>query len=286
MTFHSNDNKVKTYSNPSVSFASKLVSLNLNNGSELFRERLKSKLEETGGVACHIQVSKNDFYFCLLQNDENCWHSFLILKRSGNKNEHYHQIRRCRKTKWRSPTQMRRKIIGVKRRLTTMGRQNVKQCVFLEILVLQVNAMTLVTFLAVRVHLIISSTVCRCSVHKIRLQTPNIQNFLTTMLRIIPRHRPTSPGKGATWLWQLMRQTTMLWVLGRDEHPHLHRRRRRCLLQRTLQGVFMTLTPILLWVLTHNNFIWVLQAIAALARKNALEWGAPWQVQLLLLLPN
>ena len=93
---------------------------------------------------------------------------------------------------------MRRKIIGVKRRLTTMGRQNVKQCVFLEILVLQVNAMTLVTFLAVRVHLIISSTVCRCSVHKIRLQTPNIQNFLTTMLRIIPRHRPTSPGKGAT----------------------------------------------------------------------------------------
>jgi len=36
----------------------KLVSLNLNNGSELFRERLKSKLEETGGVACHIQVGK------------------------------------------------------------------------------------------------------------------------------------------------------------------------------------------------------------------------------------
>jgi len=42
---------------PTVS-PTKLVALNLNNGSELFRERLKSKLEETGGVACHIQVGK------------------------------------------------------------------------------------------------------------------------------------------------------------------------------------------------------------------------------------
>mmetsp|Transcript_58261 Transcript_58261/g.161565 ORF Transcript_58261/g.161565 Transcript_58261/m.161565 type:complete len:471 (-) Transcript_58261:358-1770(-) len=37
---------------------SRLVALNLHSGNELFREKLKSKLEETGGLACKIQVGR------------------------------------------------------------------------------------------------------------------------------------------------------------------------------------------------------------------------------------
>lgn len=37
---------------------SRLVALNLHSGNEAFREKLKAKLEQSGGVACHIQVGK------------------------------------------------------------------------------------------------------------------------------------------------------------------------------------------------------------------------------------
>lgn len=34
------------------------MALNLHSGNEAFREKLKAKLEQSGGVACHIQVGK------------------------------------------------------------------------------------------------------------------------------------------------------------------------------------------------------------------------------------